>query len=74
MLQPAWTAGGRRFETVKTQYAKDLNLNKALAETAEAIRTSGVSYDAPTLGGPPGDQVRWRRLQPAALSPGEEIS
>jgi hypothetical protein len=35
------------FEKVKTQYAKDLSdLNRALAETAEAIRTSGASYDA----------------------------
>jgi WXG100 family type VII secretion target len=34
------------FEKVKTQYAADLNqLNKALAETAEAIRTSGTNYD-----------------------------
>lgn len=35
------------FEKVKTQYAKDLgDLNRALADTAEAIRASGVAYDA----------------------------
>ena len=46
-LQTAWVgSGGRAFETVKTQYQQDLTqLNKALAETAEAIRTSGVSYE-----------------------------
>ena len=46
-LQTAWVgAGGRAFETVRTRYEADLTeLNKALAETAEAIRTSGVSYD-----------------------------
>lgn len=45
-LQTAWVgSGGRAFESVKIQYENDLsNLNKALAETAEAIRTSGVSY------------------------------
>lgn len=45
-LQTAWVgAGGRAFETVRTRYEADLTeLNKALAETAEAIRTSGVSY------------------------------
>ena len=47
-LQTAWVGrGGRAFEHVKIQYQNDLsNLNKALAETAEAIRTSGVSYTA----------------------------
>jgi len=47
VLQTAWVgAGGRAFESVKSQYQQDLaQLNKALAETAEAIRTSGVSYD-----------------------------
>jgi len=45
-LQTAWVgSGGRAFESVKNQYEADLSkLNKALAETAEAIRTSGVSY------------------------------
>lgn len=47
VLQTAWVgAGGRAFETVKNQYQRDLaDLNKALADTAEAIRTSGVSYE-----------------------------
>jgi len=46
-LQTAWVgSGGRAFESVKNQYEQDLKqLNKALADTAEAIRTSGVSYD-----------------------------
>ena len=48
VLQTAWVgSGGRAFETVKNQYHQDLaKLNKALADTAEAIRTSGVSYDS----------------------------
>jgi hypothetical protein len=34
------------FEKVKQQYSADLStLNRALAETAGAIRTSGVGYD-----------------------------
>nr|WP_106127277.1 WXG100 family type VII secretion target [Pseudosporangium ferrugineum] len=48
VLQTAWVgAGGRAFSTVKHQYQRDLaQLNKALADTAEAIRTSGVSYES----------------------------
>jgi ESAT-6 family protein len=48
VLSSAWKGrGAMEFEKVKQQYAKDLNdLNKALADTATAIRTSGVSYDA----------------------------
>jgi WXG100 family type VII secretion target len=48
VLSSAWKGmAAGEFEKVKTQYAKDLgDLNRALAETAEAIRTSGVSYDA----------------------------
>jgi len=47
VLQTAWVgSGGTAFENVKNQYQRDLaQLNKALADTAEAIRTSGVSYD-----------------------------
>jgi len=47
-LQTAWVgSGGRAFEAVKNQYEQDLTkLNKALADTAEAIRSSGVSYDS----------------------------
>ncbi|GGK96818.1 WXG100 family type VII secretion target [Mangrovihabitans endophyticus] len=47
-LQGAWKGlGATEFERVKTQYAKDLSdLNRALAETAESIRASGVGYDA----------------------------
>lgn len=47
-LQTAWVGGGgRAFHHVKNQYQQDLaQLNKALAETAEAIRTSGASYDS----------------------------
>lgn len=48
MLNGAWKGmAAGEFERVKTQYAKDLSdLNRALLETAEAIRTSGASYDA----------------------------
>ena len=48
MLDSAWKGmAAGEFEKVKTQYARDLgDLNRALGETAEAIRTSGVSYDA----------------------------
>lgn len=46
VLQTAWVgSGGKAFESVKVQYEADLSkLNKALADTAEAIKTSGVSY------------------------------
>lgn len=48
VLQTAWKgSGAMAFEQVRAQYQQDLsNLNKALLETAEAIRSSGVSYDA----------------------------
>jgi WXG100 family type VII secretion target len=48
VLSTAWKGmAAGEFDKVKTQYSKDLSdLNRALAETAEAIRTSGVSYDA----------------------------
>ena len=48
VLSSAWKGmAAGEFEKVKTQYAKDLSdLNRALGETAEGIRTSGVSYDA----------------------------
>jgi WXG100 family type VII secretion target len=47
LLSVAWKGmAAGEFEKVKSQYAKDLSdLNRALAETAEAIRTSGVNYD-----------------------------
>ena len=47
VLSTAWKGmAAGEFEKVKTQYAADLNqLNKALSETAEAIRASGTSYD-----------------------------
>ena len=47
-LSTTWQGqGGTAFETVKSQYAADLKkLNGALAETAEAIRSSGTSYDS----------------------------
>ncbi|MEV0896559.1 WXG100 family type VII secretion target [Actinoplanes sp. NPDC049802] len=48
VLSGAWKGmGANAFEQVKSQYAADLkSLNNALAETAEAIRSSGTSYDA----------------------------
>jgi WXG100 family type VII secretion target len=47
VLQSAWKGlAAGEFEKVKVQYAADLKqLNKALSETAEAIRASGTSYD-----------------------------
>jgi uncharacterized protein YukE len=47
MLSGAWKGmAAGEFEKVKSQYAKDLGeLNRALADTGEAIRTSGASYD-----------------------------
>ena len=46
-LSGAWKGlGAAEFEKVKQQYVLDLNsLNRALSDTAEAIRTSGASYD-----------------------------
>lgn len=48
MLSGAWKGmAAGEFERVRAQYAKDLaHLNRALLETAEAVRSSGVSYDA----------------------------
>ena len=47
-LQTAWVgSGGRAFESVKIQYEADLKkLNQALLQTAEAIKTSGSSYES----------------------------
>jgi WXG100 family type VII secretion target len=47
VLQSAWKGlAAGEFEKVKSQYQKDLSdLNRALADTAEAIRSSGTSYD-----------------------------
>lgn len=48
VLQQAWRgAGGRSFEQVKQQWGKDqATLQRALRETATAIRTAGRQYDA----------------------------
>ncbi|SBT69247.1 WXG100 family type VII secretion target [Micromonospora sediminicola] len=47
VLQQAWRgAGGRSFEQVKQQWAQDqATLQRALRETATAIRTAGRHYD-----------------------------
>ena len=47
-LSSTWKGlGAMEFEKVKQQYALDLQtLNRALLDTAEAIRTSGTGYDA----------------------------
>jgi ESAT-6 family protein len=47
VLSGAWKGrGAHAFEQVKTQYAADLRkLNRALAETADSIRQSGVHYE-----------------------------
>ena len=46
-LQSSWKGmAAGSFETVRAQYEKDLtDLNRALAETAVAIKESGRSYD-----------------------------
>jgi ESAT-6 family protein len=48
VLSGAWKGhGAMEFEKVKHRYAKDLaELNRALADTATAVRSSGVSYDS----------------------------
>lgn len=48
VLRTRWQgAGGRSFEQVRQRWAVDQRaLNRALAETAEAIRTAGQRYDA----------------------------
>lgn len=48
VLQSAWRGlGGRSFEHVKSQWAQDQRaLSTALAETAAAIRTSGIGYSS----------------------------
>ena len=48
VLSTSWKGlAATEFENVKTRYAEDLRtLNQALADTAEAIRTSGAHYDA----------------------------
>ncbi|KAB1129365.1 WXG100 family type VII secretion target [Micromonospora sp. DSM 115977] len=47
VLQQAWRgAGGRSFEQVKQQWAQDqAALQRALRETAGAVRTAGRHYD-----------------------------
>jgi len=47
-LQHAWRgAGGRSFEQVKQQWAQDqAAMQRALRETAGAIRTAGQQYEA----------------------------
>lgn len=48
VLQQAWRgAGGRSFEQVKQAWSQDQTaLQRALRETATAIRTAGRQYDA----------------------------
>lgn len=48
VLQTAWKgAGGRSFEQVKQAWATDqAAIQRALIETASAIRTSGQQYQA----------------------------
>jgi WXG100 family type VII secretion target len=52
VLQTAWVGqGARAFEQVRAQYERDLSsLNKALLETAAAVRSSGVNYDVTDTG------------------------
>src|SRR4051812_23278677 len=47
-LHGSWKGlAATEFERVKTQYAEDLSdLNRALSETATAIRSSSAGYDA----------------------------
>ena len=48
VLQTAWRgAGGRSFEQVKQQWSQDqATMQRALRETAGAIRTAGRQYEA----------------------------
>lgn len=48
VLQTAWRgAGGRSFEQVKQAWSQDqAAMQRALRETAAAIRTAGQQYDA----------------------------
>lgn len=48
VMQGSWEgAGARSFEQVRQEWARNQQqLSRALAETAEAIRTSGTSYAA----------------------------
>lgn len=48
VLQQAWRgAGGRSFEQVKQAWSQDQSaMQRALRETATAIRTAGQQYDA----------------------------
>jgi ESAT-6 family protein len=48
ILQTAWRgAGGRSFEQVKQQWSQDqAAMQRALRETAGAIRTAGRQYEA----------------------------
>ncbi|HTF09625.1 MAG TPA: WXG100 family type VII secretion target [Asanoa sp.] len=48
VLQTAWRgAGGRSFEQVKQQWSQDqAAMQRALRETAGAIRTAGRQYEA----------------------------
>ncbi|NUT35791.1 MAG: WXG100 family type VII secretion target [Hamadaea sp.] len=48
ILQSGWKgAGGRSFEQVKRQWSEDQEkLQRALLETAGAIRSSGTNYSA----------------------------
>ncbi|MEV4620960.1 WXG100 family type VII secretion target [Asanoa sp. NPDC049573] len=48
VLQTAWRgAGGRSFEQVKRQWSQDqAAMQRALRETAGAIRTAGRQYEA----------------------------
>ncbi|MDG4821591.1 WXG100 family type VII secretion target [Asanoa sp. WMMD1127] len=48
VLQTAWRgAGGRSFEQVKQQWSQDQGaMQRALRETAGAIRSAGTQYEA----------------------------
>ncbi len=48
VLRTQWKGlGGNSFEQVKQQWSTDqAALNRALTETAQAIRTSGTQYDS----------------------------
>jgi WXG100 family type VII secretion target len=52
VLQTAWRgAGGRSFEQVKVAWSQDqAALQRALRETAGAIRTAGQEYDTTDTG------------------------
>src|SRR2546423_14570939 len=71
VLRTQWQgAGGASFEQVKPAWSEDQQaLHQALAETATAIRTSGLPYEAthPTAADPLGRHPGWPPAPPSDM-------